>query len=232
MDDYENDVDNLSLENVNEFTTDPTKTAFKFLAFEVEGNRNEEVSFAQAVAAAFGSETARAPVTFLSSLMLLDIMQSGKSYGKDKYYSLAALLQRPYDVVSKTAKIKYSGSLKFPSSSPSYPERALSLDGMYNKGELADVGGKLAMAGKDSYNLMDGTGASTFDSSNIVHVKQVGIFINWLCAQTDVVKKDSVSGQVKTVLPKEDSLKEIERLAKTRALGYDYMSKGIMVADV
>ena len=237
---YETDIDNLSLENINNFTTDPNKTAFKFLYFEINRARSDDVSFAQAVAAAFGSETARAPETFLSSLMMLDNMESGVGYGakKDKFYNLASLLQRPHykevkrDCDGKTVteyigKIKYSKNLVF--SGESLAEDT-GLAEKHKVGEYSYVGGKLAMAGNQSYNLAMQDAKKEFNPTNIVHVKQIGILINWLCNQAPSTFT-SKGGQVNSNLSKEETLKKITTLVQTRASGYDYMSKGIMVAD-
>ena len=98
-------------------------------------------------------------------------------------------------------------------------------------GEYSYVGGKLAMAGNQSYNLAMQDAKKEFNPTNIVHVKQIGILINWLCNQAPSTFT-SKGGQVNSNLSKEETLKKITTLVQTRASGYDYMFEGKMGTGV
>lgn len=165
--------------------------------------RNEEITMKQSILALFGSETTRAPRTFLSNMMLLDNMQA--QIKPKKKLNLAKMMQRGgYRV--KSSKIFRDRD--------DYP--MTELQGGYSyavENKRALVGGKAPMAGGNTLTLGR---ENEFREDNLVHAKEVSIFINWLSAQN----LDCAT------MSKTEALAAINQLIMKRSNTYDYMNKG------
>lgn len=171
-----------------------------------QGARNEEITMKQSILALFGSETTRASRTFLSNMMLLDNMQT--QIKPKKKLNLAKMLQRD------GYRVKSSMIFRDRVGEPMTENDSQDDQHSYAIGNSKPlVGGKAPMAGGNTLTLGR---ENKFREDNLVHAKEVSIFINWLSAQNlDCTK-----------ISKPEALVEIRRLIAKRAHTYDYMYEG------
>ncbi|WP_143066314.1 hypothetical protein [[Clostridium] polysaccharolyticum] len=197
-------------------------------------SRKRDDTLKQTTLALFGAETTRSPRIFLTSMMLLDNMQSGIGYGKGnrKEYVLSSMLQRgerngKYSLKTKNKFIYYGNSVAYGHRSGEQIKGILGAGLHFTTDKRSIAGGKFASAGADS--MAQGQANDKFHSNNIVHNKEVGILINWLKLQGEPFSSGTVISDGFELQVKENKStvkKKIEELVKKRASSYEYMEDG------